>query len=174
MSQKPKGESQGKDAMTQARNVSATQNLFVSTVSEVDIERICREYGDAEAPPEAFIVSSKLIEGQLLAINLEFLEEGQQLPCPGLPLAGAAFNPDWGFSQVEVGLRRDGSAEFRLPSIHFESLASGDIHGYRFCILDDHEVPEVIGQLTHIRGEFARLRIETQKRQGVRVTITQL
>lgn len=154
--------------------VQANQTLFVTAVSELDIERICREYGEAEAPPKAFIVSSKLIEGQLLAVNLEFLEEGQQLPCPGLPVAGAAFDPDWGFSQVEVALRLDGSAEFRLPSIHFETLASGDIHGYRFCILDDHEVPEVIGQLADIRREFARRRSETQKHEGVRLTITQV
>jgi|ERR1039458_9391203 hypothetical protein len=162
--------------MTQTPGIPtrANQTLLITAASELDIERICREYGGAEAPPEAFIVSSKLIEGQLLAVNLEFLEVGQQLPCPGLPLAGAAFDPDWGFSQVEVGLRRDGSAEFRLPSIHFESLASGDMHGYRFCILDDYEVPEVIGQLTHIRGEFARRRSETQKHEGVRVTITQV
>jgi hypothetical protein len=162
--------------MTQTSGVSAQANhtLFVTAACEVDIERICREYGEAEAPPEAFMISSKLIAGQLLAINLEFLEEGQQLPCPGLPLAGAAFDPDWGFSQAEVGLRRDGSAEFRLPSIHFESLATGDIYGYRFCILDDHEVPEAIGQLAHIRGEFARRRGETQKHESVRVMITQV
>ena len=154
--------------------VQANQTLFVAAVSELDIERICREYGEAEAPPKAFIVSSKLIEGQLLAVNLEFLEEGQQLPCPGLPVAGAAFDPDWGFSQVEVALRLDGSAEFRLPSIHFETLASGDIHGYRFCILDDHEVPEVIGQLTHIRAELARHSWEPKRRKGVPIAITQL
>jgi hypothetical protein len=162
--------------MSQTSGVSAQANhtLFVTAACEVDIECICREYGGAEAPPEAFMVSSKLIEGQLLAISLEFLEGGQQLPCPGLPLAGAAFDPDWGFSQVEVGLRSDGSAEFRLPSIHFESLASGGIHGYRFCILDDHEVPEVIGQLANIRREVARRRSETPKREGVRITITQV
>jgi hypothetical protein len=162
--------------MTQSPGVSAqaNQTLYITAASELDIERICREYGEAEAPPEAFMISSKLIEGQLLAVNLEFLEEGQQLRCPELPLAGAALDPDWGFSQVEVGLRRDGFAEFRLPSIHFESLATGDIHGYRFCILDDHEVAEVIGQLTHIRGEFARRRSETQRPEGVRVTITQV
>lgn len=162
--------------MTQSPDVSAraNQTLFVDAASELDIERICREYGGAETPPEAFIVSSKLIEGQLLAMNLEFLEEGQQLPCPGLPLAGAAFDPDWGFSQVEAGLRRDGSAEFRLPPIHSESLASGDIHGYRFCIIDDQEVPGVIGQLADIRRELARRPSKAQKYKGVRVTITQL
>jgi hypothetical protein len=162
--------------MTQTPGIPAHANqaLHLTAASELDIERICREYGEAEAPPEAFTVSSKLIEGQLLALNLEFLEEGQQLPCPGLPLAGAVFDPDWGFSQVEVGLRRDGSAEFRLPSIHFESLANGDVYGYRFCILDDHEVPEVVDQLAHIREELARRRGETEKYEGVHVTITQM
>jgi hypothetical protein len=157
---------------TQGTPAPANQTLFIAVALELNIERICQKYGEAEEPPEAFMVSSKLIEGQLLAMNLEFLEQGQQLPSPGLPLAGAALDPDWGFSQAEVGVRRDGSAEFRLPSIHFENLASGDIHGYRFCILDDHEVPEVISQLAHIRGEFARHRSETQKQGGVRVTIT--
>ena len=162
--------------MTQAQgtSASASETLFIAAASGLNIECICRYFGEAEAPPEAFMVSSKLIEGQLLAMNLEFLEEGQQLPCPGLPLAGAAFDPDWGFSQVEVGLRRDGSAEFRLPAIHFESLASGDIHGYRFCILDDNEVPEVISQLTHIRAELARHHREPERSKGVRITITQL
>lgn len=162
--------------MTQTPGISAqgSQTPHITAASELDIERICREYGEAEAPPEAFLISSELIEGQLLAINLEFLEEGQQLPCPGLPLAGAAFDPGWGFSQAEVGVRRDGSAQFRLPSMHFESLANGDLYGYRLCIIDDHEVPEVIGQLTHIRAELARHRREPKRSKGVPITITQL
>jgi hypothetical protein len=160
--------------MTEIRNVSASQTRFVSAASEVDIEGICREYSEAEAPPEAFMASSELIEGQLLAMNLEFLEEGQQLPCPGLPLAGAAFDPDWGFSQAEVGMRRDGSAEFRLPSMHFGSLASGDIYGYRMCIIDNHEVPDVIVQLAHIRAELARRRREHKRHARIRIEITKL
>jgi len=162
--------------MTQLPGVlgQANQTLHITAASELDIERICQEYSQADAPPEAFMVSSKLIEGQLLAINLALLEEGQQLPCPGLPLAGAAFDPSWGFSQAEVGVRRDGSAQFRLPSMHFESLAKGDLYGYRLCIIDDDEAPEVIGQLAHIRAELARHHGEPKRSNGVQITITQL
>jgi hypothetical protein len=159
--------------MTETGNVSATQTLFVSAASEVDIERICRERSEEEAPPEVFMVSSEAIAGHLLAIGMEFLEEGQQLRCPGLPLAGAAFDPSWGFSQAEVGTRRDGSIEFRLPSIHPERLSRGDIYGYRLCILGNHEVPEVIGQLAHIRAELKRCRPELKKHGGFRIAVTQ-
>jgi hypothetical protein len=160
--------------MTETGSASATQNLFVSAVPEVDIERICRECSEEEDPPEAFIVSSEAITGHLLAIGMEFLEAGQQLPCPGLPLAGAALDPDWGFSCAEVGTRRDGSIEFRLPSIHFESLATGDIYGYRLCIIDDHEVPEVICQLAQVRTELARHRPELKNQAGFRIAFTRL
>jgi hypothetical protein len=161
-------------AQRQDTSIQSNQTLYLNAASALDIERVCRAYSETEAPPEGFMVRSRSVKGQLLAISLEFLEEGQQLPCPGLPLAGAAFNPDWGFSQAEVGLRRDGSAEFRLPPIHFESLASGDVHGYRFCVLDDHEAPEAIAQLAHIRVELERYRSAVQKREGVRVTITEV
>jgi hypothetical protein len=162
--------------MTQRPGTSlhANQTLYTSAASELDIEQICRLYSEAETPPEAFIVRSKLVEGQLLAISLGFLEDGQQLPCPGLPLAGAAFDPAWGFSQAEVGLRRDGSAEFRLPPVHLENLASGDVYGYRFCVLEDNEVPEIIAQLAHIRGELARRRRADQKQETARVMITEV
>jgi hypothetical protein len=162
--------------MTQTPGISAQANrtLFVAAAAGLDIERICREYGEQENPPEAFMVRSEAIEGQLLAINLAFLERGQLLPHPGLPLAGAAFDPGWGFSQAEVCKRRDGLFEFRLPSLHFETLASGDIYGYRMSIIDDHEVPEAMGQLADIRRELARRRSETQKRGDIRVRITQV
>jgi hypothetical protein len=162
--------------MTDTWSVSAQakQTFFVSVAPDLDIEYICREFGEEEDPPNAFLVSGEAIADQLLAISLKFLEEGQQLPCPGLPLAGAAFDPDWGFSQAEVAVRRDGTAEFRLPSVHFETLASGDVYGYRLCIIDNHEVPEVIGQLAHIRAELTKRRREPRENTGVQITITQL
>jgi len=43
------------------------------------------------------------------------LEDGQQLPCPGMPFVGAAFDPDWGFASAEFEQHRDGSAAFRVP-----------------------------------------------------------
>jgi hypothetical protein len=157
-------------------NVSlrAKQTFFVCAPSDFDVERICREYSEEEYPPQALIVTSELIAGQLLAISLEFLAEGQQLPWPGQPLAGATFGPDWGFSQVEVGMRSDGSAEFRLPSVHFENLANGDIWGYRLCIIDPHEVAEAVQQVARIRAELAQRHSERKRRVGVEIAITHL
>ena len=137
-----------------------------------DIERICQEISDTAQPPEVFLLTSESVGNAVLGVSVEFLEEGQSLPCPGLPLAGAAFDPDWGFARAEINLHRDGSADFRLPSGHFDTFRDGDISGYRLCPIDNHEISDVIRQLAYIRAELAKPRQQPARGRGVNVTVT--
>jgi hypothetical protein len=140
-----------------------------------DIDGICCKLSQEANPPEAFLVASDSIEGQLLGVSIFFLEDGQQLPCPGPPLTGAAFGPDWGFSQAEVGKRPDGSLGFRLPNTTFENLANGSSHGYRLDIIDDHEVTGAIRQLASIRAKLLKHRVRKHaEHSGSEVNITRL
>jgi len=144
-------------------------------MTTLDIDGICRKLSQEANPPEAFLVASDLIDGQLLGVSIFFLEDGQQLPCPGPPLTGAAFGPDWGFSQVEVGQRTDGSLGFRLPPTHFETLANGNAYGYRLDIIDDHEVPEAIKQLASIRAKLLKHRVmKHAEHSAANVKVTRL
>jgi hypothetical protein len=137
-----------------------------------DIDRICQEISERAQSTEAFFLTSESVGNALLGVSVEFLEEGQLLPCPGLPLAGAAFDPDWGFARAEINLHRDGSANFRLPFGHFDNFRDGDTSGYRLCPIDNHEIPDVIGQLAHIRAELARPRQQPARAPGIKVTVT--
>jgi hypothetical protein len=104
---------------------------------------------------------------------MEFLEQGQLLACPGLPLVGAAFDPDWGFARAEIKLDPDGKADFRLPSGHFDTFRDGDTSRYRLCPVDAQEIPQLIRQLAHIRAELAKPRTSPSK-NGINVVATEL
>jgi hypothetical protein len=112
---------------TESASAGAKDDRIVFALADVDIEGICRKYSEAAHPPDVFLVSSKSFGNALLAVSLAFLEEGQSLPCPGLPLVGAAFDPDWGFANAVIGLNRDGSADFRLPPGPFD-IERGEGH----------------------------------------------
>jgi hypothetical protein len=152
----------------------ARYEVHVLAETDVDIERICREYSEEADPPEAFLATGKSIRGLLLGISLEFLERGQSLPCPGLPLVGAAFGPDGGFARAVISLNRNGSGVFRLPSGTFESAECRDTYGYRLCPIDGNEIPEAISQLGHIRAELAKPKQGHTKKPGIEVTVTRL
>jgi hypothetical protein len=140
----------------------------------IDIERICQEYSEAEKSPKVFLMSSRSVANSLVAVKVEFLEDGQHLTCPGLPLVGAAFDPDWGFARVEIELHQGKPGEFRVPSGHPDTFTSGDTWGYRLCPIENHEIPDVIRQLAHIRAELAKPRQHSETKTGIEVSITEL
>lgn len=142
-------------------------------MTNLDIEIICQDYGQGANPPDAFLVAGDEIGGQLLCVSIFFLEDGQQVPCPGLPFLGAAFGPDWGFSQAEVGIRANGSVGFRLPQVNADALSVGDLYGYRLCVIEDHEVPKLIRQLAQIRTQLGPHKGSYNKPQSV-VRVTRL
>ena len=164
------------NGMIEAGSVSVqTNHAFIGLAqADVDIERICRESSEKAQPPEVFLLTSESVGSALLGISLAFLERGQLLPCPGLPLVGAAFDPDWGFARAEIKLHRDGSAEFCLPRDRPDTFTEGDMFGYRLCPIDNHEIPDVMSQLAYIRAELAKPRQQPATGAGIKVTVTGL
>lgn len=142
-----------------------------NTSASRDVERICQEKSEETQPPEALLLSGRSLSNSLLAVSLGFLERGQLLKCPGMPLIGAAFDPEWGFARVEINFNRRGSAEFCLPHGDFDSFTDGDTCGYRLCPVDNHEIPDLIEQLVRIRVELARPRRRPTRKQGIRVEV---
>jgi hypothetical protein len=130
------------------------ENLGAPDVAEMDIDTVCKKCSEDENSPQVFLLSDR-IAGSLLGVSTSFLEEGQLLQCPSLPLAGAAFDPNWGFSQAVVGTDAIGRTKFQLPEVHHRFLNSGDTHGYRLCVIENTEIPEVIAQLENIRSALA-------------------
>lgn len=122
--------------------------IYTTTTS---IERKLSAASERQNPPDAIVLSSPKVKNRLLAVNLQFLESGQTLPLPGCALAGAVFNPGWGFSQAEIAQLPDGSAEFRLPNASYENLDNGDVYGYRVCPIDDRELGTTRGELRNVR-----------------------
>ena len=149
-------------------------DCIVFALADVDIEGICRKYSEEAHPPEVFLVNSRSIGNALLVVSLEFLERGQLLPCPGLPLVGAAFDPDWGFANAVIDLHRDGTADFRLPPGPFDTVGDSNTYGYRLCPIDNHQIPKVIQHLAHIRAELAKPTQQPGKTPGIEVMVTQL
>jgi hypothetical protein len=170
-----KKQKEGK-GMTRTGSAPASVNCayIVSTPADVDIERFCREVSEGAHPPEAFLVTSKAIAGALLGVSLEFLEQGQLMPWPGVPLVGATFDPDWGFARAVIGFDHDGSADFRLPPGPFDTEGDHDTYGYRMCPIHNNEIPEAIKHLAHIRAELAKPRQERRQKPGIEVTLTHL
>jgi hypothetical protein len=141
---------------------------------DMDIERICQGCSETENPPQIFFLSGRSLTNSLLVASVEFLEEGQLLACPGLPLAGAAFDPGWGFARAEVEIHLDGTAEFRLPFGRFETSGDRDAWGYRMCPIDNREIPHAIRELSRIRAEIAKPRKQGFEGTGAMVTLAKL
>ncbi len=138
------------------------------------IERICRECSEEAEPPDVFLLSGRTAGNSLLAVSTFFLEDSQLLGCPGLPLVGAVFDPDWGFARGEIGVRPDASAEFRVPHGNADTFTVGDTSGYRLCPIDHHEIPDAIRQLAQIRAALAKTGHRPSEETGIRVTLTEL
>jgi len=130
----------------------------VPPITLAGIERICRERAETSHPAEAFLIRDTSVENCLLAAYITFLERGEDLRWPGLPLLGATFNLSWGFSTVDVVARRDGSKIFEPPSRPFEEFALSDTSGYRFCPVEIEELPKVLQELANIRKEVGCLK----------------
>ncbi len=137
--------------------------------SEADVERICEFCSCQENSPDVLLLSGYSTGNSLLLVRRGFLEEGQSLACPGLPLDGAAFDPDWGFARAQVEMRRDGSSQFRLPPGRFETLMEGDAWGYRMSPVENNDLPGILRQLKHIRASLARPRERIHNVTGVDV-----
>jgi hypothetical protein len=160
--------------MIEAGNVSA-QEEFASVGfahTNLDIERICQERSEEAKPPEVFLLSCRSLANSLLAVNVEFLEKGQLVPYPRLPLFGEAFDPDWGFARAEIKLHGAGPAEFQVPPGHPDTFTNGSTWGYRVCPIDSREIPDTIAQLAHIRAELAKPRQRPSERAGSEITVT--
>ena len=158
--------------MVEAGNVSA-RATYEFAQADMGIERILEEYSERAQPPEVLLLTSESVDGAILAINMEFLEQGQLLACPGLPLVGAAYDPNWGFARVEIKLNPDGKADFCLPGGHFDTFRDGDTSGYRLCPVDTQEIPQLIRQLEHVRVELAKPRTPPSK-NGINIAATEL
>ncbi len=162
--------------MTEACVVSAKKKRITvgSAKPAMNIDSICQECSERENAPEAFLLSNTSFGNSLLAVSTFFLEDGQLLNCPGLPLVGAVFDPDWGFSRAELKQRHGSRAEFRVPSGHPDTFTSGSTWGYRLCPIDNSEIPDLIKQLVHIRTELARPRKQPNAKAGLKSTVTEL
>jgi hypothetical protein len=143
--------------MRLAEEISTQENrAFIGLEHPADdIERICQVCSEKEIPPKVFLLSS-VSSNSLLVVRVEFLEDGQLITCPGLPLVGAVFGPDWGYARAELSIRSDGTAEFREPSGHPDTFMNGDTWGYRLCPIDNQEIPQSLAQLACIRAQLAK------------------
>jgi len=143
------------------------------SVPPFDLAKICQECSEADSPAEAMLISGNTNE-HVLAINLQFLEEGQQLPCPGLPLAGAVFDPSWGFTQIEMARTPDGATRIHLPLTNSDDLSQGSIFGYRVCVIEDNELASVTHQLARIRAELGSLKNRLSAKQEDGITLSSI
>jgi hypothetical protein len=157
-------------------STSRTELLFrgISHLSSSEIEKICRERSELPRPPQAFLLSASSSKNSLLAVETEFLNEGEGLRWPGLPLLEATFDLDWGYAFIDVGNCPDGSTEFQQPSGRFEDFAVGDTCGYRLCPLENSEIPKLLAELSNIRDELSQGRARAPKHVSNQVTITHL
>jgi hypothetical protein len=141
-------------------STSKTELLFrgISQLTIPEIEKICTDCSELPDPPQAFLVSASSSRNSLLAVGTEFLNEGEGLQWPGLPLLGATFDLDWGYAFIDLKNRSDGSLEFQQPSGRFEDFAVGDTCGYRLYPLDNQEIPTLLCELSKIRNELSERR----------------
>src|SRR5579859_7525996 len=153
----------------------ATNQRFIDIeLSDLSVEEICRKCSEDQQPPEAFLVASISTANQLLGVSLPFLEQGQSLPCPGLPLVGAAFDPTWGFAEATVGKCEGRLADFRAPISRFDMGEHGDTYGYRLCPIDVEQIPVAIGQLARIRAEMDKMNRRPKQMSVAKVAISRL
>ena len=148
--------------------------FFELDSDDIDVEKICREFAEDQEPPEAFLVASNSIASQLLGVSLTFLERGQLIPCPGMPLVGAAFDPTWGFAEAAIERHEGGLADFRAPISRYDMGEHGDTYGYRLYPIDVGQIPEAIGQLAQIRAELDKVSCESKRKFVARVIVSRL
>jgi hypothetical protein len=119
---------------------------------ESQIERVFREHSERPQPPEAFLISDDMVANLLLVVSVDFLGRGQSLLGLGLPLVGAVFDPDWGFSGISI-VRDSRGTKFICPDRISED---GDVWGYRMCPIENRELPSALAQLTDVRSALAK------------------
>ena len=137
--------------------VEETALPVVFTEVDLDIGRICELEIETTKPSDAFLISHSGMAETLLCVRLGFLEEGQRLPCPGLPLAGAVFDPGWGFASVTIQHAIQGVGRFSIRSNNLHNSVQGDIFGYRVCPVSGPELPQIGRDLASIRARLAHL-----------------
>ena len=123
----------------------------VANGAREEIGLLCKTLSESADNPQVVLISSDRCVNKLLAIRLLFLETGQTLDCPGLPLIGAAFNPTWGFAEA-ASVQEPGDSRFEAPLNRNDLGEVGDVHGFRFCPISEDEIPTVISQLKQIKA----------------------
>jgi hypothetical protein len=123
-----------------------------------EIEQTCRNQSEVQIPPQVFFIKSSKMRNSLLAVRTDFLDEGEGMPWPGLPLLRASFNLDWGYAFVDVKADAEAKSKFEQPSCRFEDSATGDTWGYRLCPVDDCEIIKTLEELAHIRLKLSQPR----------------
>lgn len=136
-------------------NQAFSKGNAASEITFAEVEQVCQEQCERDDSPQAFVVGGVLTANSLMAVKRDFLEDGQCLTWPGLPLAGATFDPNWGFALAEVTRGDGGSARFVPPSRAIDASSSGDTWGYRLCPIDHCEITEAIAQLARIRSKLS-------------------
>jgi len=159
---------------TEGFSGAVKRSFFELDSDDIDVEKICREFSEDQEPPEAFLVASNSMATQLLGVSLAFLEQGQLIPCPGMPLVGAAFDPTWGFAEAVIERHGGGLTDFRAPISRYDMGEHGDTYGYRLCPIDVGQIPEAIGQLAQIRAELDKARCKPKRVSVERVTVSRL
>lgn len=141
---------------------------------EKEIERICQYRSELSDPPQAFLISTDSTQNSLLAVRADFLDCGEGLSWPDMPLLGAAFNLDWGYAFVDVITASNGLVRFEQPSCRFEYSAKGDTWGYRFCPVENCEISKLINQLSDIRKRLSEPRVIASCYDAPRVVVALL
>lgn len=127
------------------------------SLSTAEINLICQQASEQEPPIPVILINGKSLQNSLLAVNLEFLESGQSLPWPGMELIGATFDPNWGFSCVEIRSNASNASEFVTPSRYADYGIVGDMCGYRLCPIERDEISTVIEDIQKIRNRLSTL-----------------
>jgi hypothetical protein len=139
-----------------------------------DIEQICQNRSELAFPPQAFLICADSTQNSLLAVSIDFLDGGEGLPWPGIPLLGATLNLDWGYAFVHVINEPNGLVRFEQPSCRFEDSAVGDVWGYRFYPVDNREIPKLLNEFASIRSELSERRTCASRPLTPRLVVTDL
>ena len=128
-----------------------TATAAPSSISRTFIEEICEKRSQLRTSTMVFLINTDVVRNSLLAVNLKFLEKGPTQIKLGLPLCGATFDLNWGFPYVDINKYSDDVSGFEPPDYRFEDPASRDTWGYRFCPVENDEIPAMICELANIR-----------------------
>ena len=139
-----------------------------------EIRKICQHQSEIPNPPQAFLISADSMQNSLLAVRTDFLDDGEGLPWPGMPLLGATFSLDWGYAFVDVSKNTNVSAKFEQPACRFEDAAVGDTWGYRLCPVDDRELPKILDELAYIRNELSQRAASASRQSKTQIIVADL